>query len=576
MGAACVTQSQKDQDEMGRMNMDPNSNDILNRKTFTKDDLKPTSAIQLLFEVMSFEIGYDVSALQLYCDKLQSLWIYRVIDVLNILNDEKTWKELEIPSVLEHVIRDYLNELSQTKTFESYSHQSHTDIYVTFINKDIRTLFKQLLKQVNNLEIAQKHLLYLENEFDEKYLLNIDKLKKYMTKEEWNELQVPTNLKHIICRKINLDFDGEDNEHIQNDKNLNQNQGQIAKPARPNSPKIAAVPDDSGDDDDEEEDDDEKYEQHDEGEEDQKALRTESGDDDIEIVLETPQDNNDSIRNGIHNMSRRISAKFQKISILRDRTGTNTTVNNDDDKEEDDNPAANNLHVFDENVTKDIKVRFNMMDIATWFSKELFVDDIERVYAHLSYFVEYGYYNLYHLSFISDEIFNKLLMITNTPKCLIFELYELLTIIRGKYEDPLNNIHNILPFKSNLYWEKLTIDAFKILQQDINLNLENECNILMNNFYSNIWDWQFITNDILKKLNAYQRYEIVRIRMQHIIKLCQYQYGQQNIPLLPPIWNSQYNSNLLLHQILLQQTNNNNNNPHILVYIFHFLGSIPK
>ena len=102
-----------------------------------------------------------------------------------------------------------------------------------------------------------------------------------------------------------------------------------------------------------------------------------------------------------------------------------------------------------------------------------------------------------------------------------------------------------------------------------NLNLENECNILLNNFYSNIWDWQFITNDILKKLNAYQRYEIVRIRMQHIIKLCQYQYGQQNIPLLPPIWNSQYNSNLLLHQILLQQTNNNNN-PHILVYILFF------
>ena len=71
MGTACVSQSQKDQDEIARINMDPN-NDIdinsYNRHTFTKDDLKPTSSIQLLFEVMSYEIGYDVSALQSLCN----------------------------------------------------------------------------------------------------------------------------------------------------------------------------------------------------------------------------------------------------------------------------------------------------------------------------------------------------------------------------------------------------------------------------------------------------------------------------------------------------------------------------
>ena len=165
-------------------------------------------------------------------------------------------------------------------------------------------------------------------------------------------------------------------------------------------------------------------------------------------------------------MSRRISAKLQKINILKD----DHHDNDNDNKEEDDLSMDNNINVFDDNVTKDIVVRFNMMDTAKWFSKELFVDDIERVYGHLSYFVEYGYHNLYHLSFISDEIFNKLLMISNTPKCLIFELYELLLIIRVKYSDSMNNISNILPFGSNLYWEKLTIDAFKILQEDINLN----------------------------------------------------------------------------------------------------------
>ena len=41
-------------------------------------------------------------------------------------------------------------------------------------------------------------------------------------------------------------------------------------------------------------------------------------------------------------------------------------------------------------------------------------------------------------------------------------------------------------------------------------------------------------------------------RMQHIVKLCQFQYGQygSNVPLLPPIWNSQYNKELLVDGVL--------------------------
>ena len=538
MGAACVTQSQKDQDEIAKINMDPshnNNNNNMEQSIANKDELLPTSPVQLLFEVMSHDIGYNASALQSYCDKLQSLWIYRVIDVLSILEDDITWNKLEIPSVLEHVIRDYLNKLLLTKTFKNYQQQSHTDIYVTFINKDIRTLFKQLLKQVNNLQIAQQHINYLQNYLGKKYLFNIDKLKKYLTKQEWDELNVPQNLKNIICRKINLDFDGEyDNNDSRN----------VAKAARAKSPSIDAVPDDSDDDESKNE-----LEQHDEGGEADIHTMDEKhkDDDDMEIVLETPRD--ESIVSGIHNMSRRISKKLQSI---KNPLKNNNDIEDNKNDQDDDDMINSNLHIFDEKITKEVNVRFNMMDLAKYFSKELFIDDIEKLYQHFSYFVEYGYHNLYHLGFISDEIFNKLLMITNTPKCLIFELYELLTIIRSKYNDSMNNINNILPFQSNLYWEKLTVDAFKILEKDINLSLINECNILMNNFYSNIWDWQFITNEILLQLNAYQRYEIVRIRMQHIIKLCQYQYGQQNIPLLPPIWNSQYNANLLIHRILPQ------------------------
>eukprot|EP01084_Bolivina_argentea_P237152 398653_1 len=178
--------------------------DVLNARSSAQDKLSPTSPISLLFEVMSEEIGYDASALQSYCAQLQSLWIYRVIDALNI--DDETWNALQIPSVLEHVIRDYLSELGNTDKFKNYASKSHTDIYVTFVSKDIRSLFKELLKSVDNLESAAQHIVYLERILSEEYLLNTDKLKKYMTAQEWQQLNVATNLKTIICAKINLKF----------------------------------------------------------------------------------------------------------------------------------------------------------------------------------------------------------------------------------------------------------------------------------------------------------------------------------------------------------------------------------
>ncbi len=69
--------------------------------------------------------------------------------------------------------------------------------------------FKQLLKSVGGLKSAATHIEYLEELLTDQYLLNTDKLKKYMTKQQWNEINVPTNLKRIICNKINLNFDGE-------------------------------------------------------------------------------------------------------------------------------------------------------------------------------------------------------------------------------------------------------------------------------------------------------------------------------------------------------------------------------
>eukprot|EP01084_Bolivina_argentea_P033976 62845_1 len=517
MGAACVTTTPREQDEICTSNMDTTNKS-------PKDELLPLSPIELLFKVMSEEIGYDTLSLQSYCDKLRSLWIYRVIDVLNI--DDLTWNKLEIPSVLEHVIRDYLNELKNTKQFVNYNQRSQTDIYVTFINKDIRTLFKQLLKSVNNLESAAKHIEYLEHLLTEKYLLNTDTLKKYMTKEEWNNINVPTNLKLIISKKINLNFNGEthtlNSNIIDDEKIINENE---------NKPQGETLNDDKNDNDEEE-----------------------------EIPLVNTTTASGSSAPGLHNMSSVLSTKLQAIQIVKDDSDS-------DDEKEEQMVIINNMNVFNEMINKNINVKMNMMDIAKYYSNELLINQIIKVYNHFKYFVMYGYNTLYHLSFIPDELYEKLLLLTLTPNALKCELMELLTEIRNKYNDSMNNISHILPFKQNIYWEKKTFDAFKILSEDINLNLEKECNILMNNFYSNIWDWQFINNNILiNELNGYNKYEIVRIRMQHMIKLCQYQYGPQNIPILPPIWKSQFNENLIIHKIL--QCDNGNNQSDC----FHFDG----
>lgn len=56
-----------------------------------------------------------MNALQKLSDKLASLWIYRVVDLL--LLDDAAWSELGIPSVVQHVMRDYLAGLENTESF---------------------------------------------------------------------------------------------------------------------------------------------------------------------------------------------------------------------------------------------------------------------------------------------------------------------------------------------------------------------------------------------------------------------------------------------------------------------------
>ena len=321
-----------------------------------KDLLEPTSPIRAMFEAMSEDIGYEMGQLQKHSDKLASLWIYRVVDLL--LLDDDAWSELGIPSVLQHVMKDYLSELENTESFTNYRRQSQTDIYVCFINKDIRLIFESLSRSVAHLESARQHIEYLQQYLGERYLFNIEMLKKYMTKQEWDDLPVPTNLKNIICRKINLSFSGE----------MAQSDGAAAGAG--SAIKISCIEEEAA----------------------ESAAGSGSGsgsegDDGEPLIspLMAPTD----IRPGLNNMSSLISQQM---------VGADDSESDGDAKADHDalwlahrGLSALNEHsaAFDEECNG-LSVRMTMRELAVHFGGELFAD-VDAVYEHFVYFRECRY-----------------------------------------------------------------------------------------------------------------------------------------------------------------------------------------
>lgn len=325
-----MSQFQKDDDELAVNTDDANPS--------KKDLLEPTSPISAMFEAMCEDIGYDMNSLQSFSDKLASLWIYRVVDLL--LLDDAAWEELGIPSVLEHVIRDYLHELEHTDSFTNYRRQSETDIFVCFINKDIRLIFDSLSSShsIAHLESARQHIDYLRQYLGDRYLFNIKMLKKYMTKQEWDELAVPTNLKAIICRKIKLEFNGEQCDGAEQDI------------------KISSIVEEAAE------------------------SKSEEGDEDDDMLI-SPLMGPTDVRPGLHNMSSLISQQIVAAEA------------SDDDKDDHDaiwlahqGLSALNEHcnAFDEECNG-MSVRMTMKELATHFAAELFAD-LDAVYEHFVYF----------------------------------------------------------------------------------------------------------------------------------------------------------------------------------------------
>eukprot|EP01083_Nonionella_stella_P188595 695489_1 len=207
-----------------------------------------------------------------------------------------------------------------------------------------------------------------------------------------------------------------------------------------------------------------------------------------------------------------------------------------------------------------------LKEVCIRLADELFAD-IDRITNDLRRLFQYKYGRLYHLSMISDEIFYKLL--ADVPKCLQSELYDIITQVRGY------NVHS-LPFyrytvnpskkrrKStvkklkieDINWTMRTDQVMALLEEDMHLSkgeLDEDCELMMNNFYSNLWDWFFIPRDFWTSLPYYNAFEIVRIRVRDIMKECEDKYKinkNKTMPTLPDEWVQKYDPKLSTEQLL--------------------------
>eukprot|EP01083_Nonionella_stella_P107324 310704_1 len=207
-----------------------------------------------------------------------------------------------------------------------------------------------------------------------------------------------------------------------------------------------------------------------------------------------------------------------------------------------------------------------LKEVCMRLADELFAD-IDRITNDLRRLFQYKYGRLYHLSMISDEIFYKLL--ADVPKCLQTELYDIITQVRGY------NVHslpfyryNVNPSKKrrkstvkkpkieDIDWTMRTDQVMALLEEDMHLSkgeLDEDCELMMNNFYSNLWDWFFIPRDFWTSLPYYNAFETVRIRVQDIMKECEVKYKinkDKTMPTLPDEWSHKYDPNLSIQQVL--------------------------
>jgi len=214
----------------------------------------------------------------------------------------------------------------------------------------------------------------------------------------------------------------------------------------------------------------------------------------------------------------------------------------------------------------EIDATCTLIEICTILADELFAEK-ERIKKDLSPIFDYNYNRIYHLSKIRDDLYDELL--SETPKCLRKELYEIMTKVRGynintlpfyDYNSNFNKKRRKSAVKKmkviHIDWTMRTDELMGLLEQDMNLTkgeLSADCDLLMNNFYSNLWDWFFITDQFWETLPYYDSFEIVRIRIYELMEECVEKYNineNKTIPTFPELWLKRYDGKLSIEQVL--------------------------
>ena len=142
-----------------------------------------------------------------------------------------------------------------------------------------------------------------------------------------------------------------------------------------------------------------------------------------------------------------------------------------------------------------------------------------------------------------------------------FANHPVLTFIPAKHQTAGSD--DIFKVESTL----TTVEAFDLLSHDLGITsdiLYEDCNQLMQNFYSHVWDWSFIPKSIWNQLPYYSKYEIIRIRVNDLMKYSQIKNNNNNddkkemiyLPLLPMEWINEYHPDLTIEQYLIGKDNN--------------------
>eukprot|EP01084_Bolivina_argentea_P181068 312761_1 len=282
----------------------------------------PDTPVHNVFERMCKNIGIENNNHLIYTKQLCKLWHYRAIDLFNV--DDKLFNELKIPVILQNQISEYIKIWRKCKRFTEFAEPIPTQNNILIILSELKSENKSVSTE-NDIQILQRT-------FEDLWLLNINNIKLYFSKSDWDNINVPKHVKVILLNKIHHQF--------KNSDGIDQKEGEMSEI-----------------DENEYKNNDELYELYPDVDEFKR---------DLQSITEGSANNNDK------------------------------------------------------NDSYDIEPTCTLQKLCKILSQRLFVDE-KHIHKYLLPFIDYKYNRIYHLSLITNELYNEFM--SNAPRCLKIELY---------------------------------------------------------------------------------------------------------------------------------------------------------